>query len=81
MEKLKKVVSLDYSTESLAKLRALAEQFVDKEKEELKLKTELLLNKRKRIKELQTEISEQENTKDRLIIIKIIRKIKLKKQI
>ena len=81
MEKLKEVVSLDYSTESLAKLRALAEQFVDKEKEELKLKTELLLNKRKRIKELQTEISKQEDTKDRLIIVKLIRKLKLKKQI
>ena len=69
MELLKKVVTLDFSLESLETLKSLSFQFVDAEKQNLKEKTEALQEGQRELRRLRTAVSGQEDLKDRLKIV------------
>jgi hypothetical protein len=70
MRELKKVVGLEYSSEELEKLKNIAGEFLEVEKKNLGEKHEELTQKQKYIKEVRGNISENEDLRDKLMIVK-----------
>lgn len=76
MLRLREVVSMDFSRESLEKLKNYAQEFVEDQKGDLEEKMRTWVKERKRGRKLRTEIREKEDLKDKLTIVKIIRRPK-----
>jgi hypothetical protein len=70
MKELKQVVGLEFSEKSLEKLKNISEEFLETEKQNWDEKHENLNQKQKKMRELRTEISENEDLRDKLIIVK-----------
>ena len=76
MLRLREVVSMDFSRETLEKLKNYAQEFVEEQKGDLEEKMRTWVKERKRGRKLRTEIREKEDLKDKLTIVKIIRRPK-----
>jgi oligoribonuclease NrnB/cAMP/cGMP phosphodiesterase (DHH superfamily) len=79
MDMLRQVVSLDFSKESMQTLMELSRQFVNEDQHNYKEKVGNLNEKQKEMKRLRQEISEKEDLRDKLTIVGLTRKRKLKK--
>lgn len=69
MDTLARVVALEYSSEALAELREIAQEFLDREQPQFQSQSEELQQKQREIKALRREISEKEDLRDKLTIV------------